>query len=257
MSWINRKERIVEEYDSLSWLYEVLYAGYNKAELGQAFLDEHAELFSRNKFGKFHDASCGNGVQAVTLRARGYEISASDISEEMLNLTRAYAQEKQVDLHTFRSGWRELHQHMEDKVDVMLCVGNSISHTRDYTERVATLQQFYAILNEGGTLLLDTRNWDLMTEITLKYSVLKQREYKEKKYVPIYIWDPLQFEKESLLRLVFIEFSGEGQSEYERRITFTPFSHNSLLEACRDTGFKVEKDTFNMEDDRYYIYLKK
>ena len=247
----------MEEYDSLGWFYEVLYAGSNKAEMGQAFIDEHAELLSRNKSGKFHDASCGNGVQAVTLKARGYEISASDISAEMLNLTQAYAQEKHVDLHTFRSSWRELNQHMEDTVDLVICVGNSISHTRDYADRVETLRQFYGLLNEGGTLFLDTRNWDLMIESTLKYNILKQREYKGKNYVPIYIWDPLQIEKESLLRLVFIEFSERGQSEYERRITFTPFSHSSLLAACRDARFKVEKDTFNMEDDRYYLYLRK
>ena len=247
----------MEEYDTMSWLYEVLYAGYNKEELGHAFLDAHDRLFRRYKHGKLHDASCGNGVQAVALKSRGYEISASDISEEMLCLTRSYAQEKQLELYTFKSAWSDLKQRMDENVDLVLCVGNSISHTRDSAERVETLQQFYELLNEGGTLLLDTRNWDLLSESNLKYSILKKRDYKGKAYVPIYLWDPLEFERASQLSLVFIEFSEEGQAEYERRISFTPFSHRALLAACRDSGFKVEKDTFNMEEDRYYLYLRK
>ena len=88
----------MEQYDSISWLYEVLYAGYDKEELGQAFMVEHEGLLDRYKNGKFHDASCGNGVQAVALKARGYEITASDIIEEMLRLTHSYAMEKQVEL---------------------------------------------------------------------------------------------------------------------------------------------------------------
>lgn len=247
----------MDEYDSLSWLYEVLYAGYHKEELGHAFVAEHKELFDRYEHGKLHDASCGNGVQAVALKARGYAITASDISEEMLRLTCAYAREQHVKLYAFRSAWADIRQHVEDKFDIVLCVGNSISHTRDHCERVMTLQQFYEILNEDGTLLLDTRNWDLLSKSNLKYSILKKRDYKGKSYVPIYLWEPVQFEKTSILRLVFIEFSEEGQTEYERRISYSPFSHSRLLEACQESGFKVEKDTFNMEEDRYYLYLRK
>lgn len=247
----------MEQYDTLSRLYEVLYAGYNKEELGQAFIDEHEELFSRYKNGKFHDVSCGNGVQAVALKQRGYEISASDISEEMLRLTKAYAMEKKVELSTFKSAWSDIKHYLNHRFDIVLCIGNSISHTRNYSERVKTLKQFYEILNEGGTLLLDTRNWDLLVENKLTYSILKKRNYCGKTYVPIYLWDYVQLERESLLRLVFIEFDGEGQTEYERRITYTPFSHQALLEVCKESGFVVEKDTFNKDEDRYYLYLKK
>ncbi len=245
------------EYDALSWLYEVLYAGFNKDELGHAFIDEHSDLLIRYRSGRLHDASCGNGVQAVALRARGYDISASDISEEMLQLTRKYAKNKQVALSTFRSAWDELAQKVTEKFDVVLCVGNSISHTRSYSERVATLRQFYEILKEGGTLLLDTRNWDLLTENSLKYNILKKRDYEGKSYVPIYLWDNVQLERESLLRLVFIEFDQEEQTEYERQITYTPFSHSSLLEAGKEAGFIIEKDTFDAKQDRYYVYLRK
>ena len=86
----------MEQYDTISWLYEVPYAGYSKDELGRGFIDEHEELFSRYSNGRFHDVSCGNGVQAVALKAQGYEITASDISAEMLRLTHAYSMEKHV-----------------------------------------------------------------------------------------------------------------------------------------------------------------
>lgn len=255
----NRKKvgENVEQYDSISWLYEVLYAGYNKEELGQAFIDEHEELFSRYRNARFHDASCGNGVQAVALKAHGYEISASDISEEMLRLTHAHAIDKKVELSTFKSAWSDIQQHVDHKFDIVLCVGNSISHTRNYSERFETLKRFYEILNEGGTLLLDTRNWDSLVDNGLSYKVLNKRNYGGKTYVPIYLWGRVQLEEESLLRLVFIEFDGERQAEYERTITYTPFSHDALLEMCRESGFVVEKDTFNMDEDRYYVYLRK
>jgi hypothetical protein len=47
------------------------------------------------------------------LKAQGYEITASAISEEMLHLTHAYTMEKQVvDLSTFKSGWSDIKQHV-------------------------------------------------------------------------------------------------------------------------------------------------
>ena len=97
----------------------------------------------------------------------------------------------------------------------------------------------------------------MLAEKKLTYSILKRRNYNGKTYVPIYLWEQIQLEKESLLKFVFIEFDEDRQTEYERSITYTPFSHEALLEVCRESGFAVEKDTFHMGEDRYYLYLKK
>ena len=46
----------MEQYDTISWLYEVLYVGYSKEEMGQDFIEEHGKLFNRYRNGRFHDA---------------------------------------------------------------------------------------------------------------------------------------------------------------------------------------------------------
>ena len=71
------------------------------------------------------DCACGTGTLAVGLALRGFEVTASDASPEMVARTQALAAERGVPLQTATRTWAELDG---ERFDAVLCVGNSLTH---------------------------------------------------------------------------------------------------------------------------------
>ena len=67
------------------------------------------------------DCACGTGALAVGLALRGFEVTASDASPEMVARAQALAAERGVALQTATRTWAELDG---ERFDAVLCVGN-------------------------------------------------------------------------------------------------------------------------------------
>jgi glycine/sarcosine N-methyltransferase len=247
----------MDQYDSMSWLYEVLYAEQEMDQLGQLFLKEHESLIKRSTTSRIRDVSCGNGMQAIALCRAGLNVRASDKSSEMIRLARRNAEEMKVPLDVFQAEWKELPTESEEPYSLLLCHGNSICHTSNRVDRKAVLDRFYKMLEPGGTLLLDSRNWEKLITKAEKYSIQKKREYNTKTYIPLYLWQRMELETDSSVRVVFIELSGNQQQEYEVILHFAPFSHKCLCEDCLNVGYSINVDTYDSKTDRYYLYLQR
>ena len=65
------------------------------------------------------------GTLAVGLALRGFEVTASDASPEMVGANEALAAERGVALQTATRTWAELDG---ERFDAVLCVGNSLTH---------------------------------------------------------------------------------------------------------------------------------
>lgn len=248
------------QYDDLAYYYEILYAGYDKEVLQQQFLDTHRALFEQYPSPRIHDTACGNGVQAIALARAGFTVTASDLSGEMVRLTREYAVEQAVGIEVSQKSWNELIQEPEGTYDLLLCIGNSISHCKDRWERKEVLAGFFQLLRPGGTLLLDTRNWDYLSRIDLTYQVLPLRRWGGKAYIPLYLWDEMVLSQPSRLRIIFIQFDGldgKEQTTVEKQLSFTPFGHQELIEDCKNSGFVIDKDSFTPEGEEYFLYVRR
>jgi len=240
------------EYDHLNWLYEVLYAEYDENFLEEEFLKQNSFILEKSK--RILDASCGNGILTQSLIKAGYDVSASDISVEMVELTKKRISKMGSSTHCFVSSWQELPE-MNEKYDLIFCYGNSISHSKSKKERIQNIQSLYSCLNKNGILVLDTRNWD--KQIQLKYTTYNSRKYNNKMYTPIYIWDFEKGRESSSVTIVFVESDGNTMKTYERKLTFSIFLHEEIIEEVKELGFEVIKDTFENELDEYCLYLKK
>jgi glycine/sarcosine N-methyltransferase len=247
----------MDQYDSMGWLYEVLYADQELDQLGRFFLEEHESLIKRSTNSRIRDVSCGNGIQAIALCRAGHNVRASDKSLEMIRLARRNAEKMKVPLDVFQAEWKELPTESEEPCSLLLCQGNSICHTSSRVDRKAVLDHFYRMLEPGGTILLDSRNWEKLIRKEEEYSILRKREYNTKTYIPIYLWQGIELEKDSSVRIVFIELSANQQQEHEVILHFVPFSHECLREDCLDVGYTISVDTYDSETDFYYLYLQK
>jgi 2-polyprenyl-3-methyl-5-hydroxy-6-metoxy-1,4-benzoquinol methylase len=102
--------------------------------------------------GRVLDAPCGAGRIAVRLAERGLDVTAVDISAPELEVARAAAAARGVEVRFERGDVREL---PEEKFEALVCWGNSFG----YMPHAATLDHLSACrraLREGGRLVLDT-----------------------------------------------------------------------------------------------------
>ena len=107
------------------------------------------------------DCAAGTGQLAVGLALRGFEVTATDVSESMIARTRALAAARGAELRTLACSWDGLAQQgWGERFDAVLCVGNSLTHAGGRAERRAALAAMAGVLREGGLLALTSRNWE-------------------------------------------------------------------------------------------------
>jgi len=239
------------EYDDMDWLYEVLYAGFNENDLEKQFIDEYAYLLEPGI--SILDASCGNGIQAVALAKKGFDISASDISERMIELTKKRATKSKVKINTFVSDWKNL-QNLNEKYDLIFCYGNSISHSMSKNDRIENIEALKRCLTRNGKIIIETRNWDLMTD--QKYTIYNEREYCRKKYLPIYIWEKVEIGQKCTVMVIFVESSNGNFRTYEKELSFNPFLHKDIIDEANKLGLQVINDNFKNNLGNYSIVFE-
>ena len=103
------------------------------------------------------DCACGAGQLAVGLALRGFDVSASDASAEMVARTRALAAERGVAVPAVVRRWEELRG---GPYDAVFCVGNSITHAPGSAGRRAALAAMRGVLRDGGLLAVTSRTWE-------------------------------------------------------------------------------------------------
>lgn len=79
------RNRVEEQYNSMSYFYNVLYSGCDMKVYEDEFINQYKELLNivpRNA--KVLDYSCGNGIQVAALKRNGFNVIGTDISSEMM-----------------------------------------------------------------------------------------------------------------------------------------------------------------------------
>ncbi len=106
------------------------------------------------------DCACGTGVHTKILAGEGFRTVASDASSHMLEVARAKLSAAGLAMDLYRSYWRDLPEVVPGRYDAVVCMGNSLAHSPDGAAVVESLKGMYAMLNEGGVLLVSGTNAD-------------------------------------------------------------------------------------------------
>ena len=108
------------------------------------------------------DIATGTGFHAIVLADQGYEVTATDGAEMMVEKTKENARQMDVTLSDAQCvDWRELDTTFgHNKFDALLCLGNSFTHLFDEDDRRRALAAMMNVLKPGGVLVLDHRNYD-------------------------------------------------------------------------------------------------
>jgi SAM-dependent methyltransferase len=139
-----------EAYDALAPAYDVFVGdyAYNRWLPALEQLAVSQGLTGR----RLLDVACGTGASFLPLLARGYDVTACDVSQAMLDVAQAKAPD--VDLH--QADMRELP--VFGSFDLVTCIDDALNYLLDEDELEAALRGFAQNLDLGGIAL-----WDLNT----------------------------------------------------------------------------------------------
>jgi SAM-dependent methyltransferase len=193
------------------------------------------------------DCACGIGLLAAGLAARGFAVSASDASPEMVARTRALG----VDARVCR--WEDL---SGGPYDAVLCVGNSLAHAPD---RRAALSGMARVLAPGGALAVTSRNWERERAAGSRLEVddrLVERDGR--RALVIRAWTvPEAWDATHAMDLA-VAVLGEGGalSTARERLTFWPFTPAMLEADLRAVGLAQESSTYMPDAERYDVFAR-
>jgi SAM-dependent methyltransferase len=184
------------------------------------------------------DCACGTGTLAVGLALRGFAVTASDASPEMVERTRALAEQRGVPLEAATRAWADLGG---APFEAVLCVGNSLTHAGGRAGRRTALDGMRRVLRDGGRLAITSRNWERAQEGGEEVVERGGRQATVRR-----TWlggDPQRLQIE-------VELDGEL---YAERLAYWPFTHDELHEDLRAAGFEPEASTWSPEAARYLV----
>jgi SAM-dependent methyltransferase len=255
--------RCLADYDLMAGSYEALAADYdwmfdddalaNGVAINQPATARLLERISRTS--AVLDAACGTGVDAAVLARRGFNVSAADASDAMVESAAARFRRGRLAIPLLHCAWEDLPAATGERFDAVLCIGNSLVHASSRDAMVAALMGLRRMARPGGHVVIDSRNWEkLHAERRIVQVADRVRTRGGRRCVVFYAWEvPDRLEDEHIAHLVFV-FEDDGQIEpHEHEITFCPFTASELRERLELAGLREVDTDFHDSHDRYPI----
>lgn len=105
------------------------------------------------------DLACGSGNYALEFARWGLSVVGIDSERTMIQLAREKARKENLAVD-FRTGDMRNLEDIEGKFDAVICIGNSLVHLLTERDILTALEQIKERLYHGGTLILQTVNYD-------------------------------------------------------------------------------------------------
>ena len=201
------------------------------------------------------DAACGIGVDAAALWQRGFDVAASDASEDMAAAARRRLRAIGADATSVvTSEWANLSGYYEPgSFDAVFCVGNSIAHATHASAMIAAFEAFRSILAPGGMLVLDTHDWELVHSVGSRVEIepgIVERDGT--RCVRTYSWHvPEAFGDPCVLEIAPIFLDGDRATLRSYPVRMWPFTRSELKRRLTAAGFGSVALDVIPGDDRY------
>jgi glycine/sarcosine N-methyltransferase len=242
------------EYDALALDYHWLVG--DTILSGESFVAHHRSLIdSLSPNASILDCACGIGSDAIGLAVRGFQVTASDRSAAIVAEAERRAKGMVANVQFATCQWEDLPGRFDDRFDLVLCVGNSISHTPNKFATVRALSAMRAVLKPNGKLLLATRNWEKLRRENVRASVANTvLERDGMQCISVYLWDhQANWDAQHSVELLLIfEHDGHVTSRCYA-LTYRPIRYEELCACMEEVGFAIHRDSYRRDTDWYEI----
>lgn len=224
-----------------------------------AVLTRHAHQLG--EFGpdaKILDCACGIGTDAVALAERGHRVWASDGSGAMVAEARRLVARAGVAVPVEECLWDDLPRCFGERFDLVLCLGNSISHLPG-DGMLPAFRGMAEVLREGGNLILNARNWEKLRReqprLTFPDRVV---ERQGQRCVPVYVWSyGTDWEDAHHVEIIFVVDTSGRLTVSRHELTFWPFRATDVQQRLETAGFHVLATDYDAEGDWYEVVAEK
>lgn len=193
--------------------------------------------------GKLLDLACGTGTLAQLFAELGYEVTASDLSEEMLTMANQRFQVANLRIPTYQLSMDSLEGlHGFDAVTIAI---DSLNYLKSGEQVQKTFNEVHKALNDGGMLFFDVHSTHKVDEVYMDSPfVLDDEEVS-------FIWhtEPGKANHSVVHDITF--FVREQEDLYKRfeetheQRTFPVSTYSTWLKAA---GFVIESVTADFSD---------
>ena len=204
------------------------------------------------------DCSCGVGADAVALARMGFQVWATDASAGMAEQARRRVALAGEDIPVSVCRWDRLPAAFGRRFAAVFCVGNSLPHAMGADAMAAALAGMNAVLEPGGVLVVNSRDWALLRRERPRITAARQVVSRDgARCSSLYFWTlPPAWDEPHVADIVLLlERDGAVESRHHE-IRFVPFSREELEARVRAAGF----DQVRIDDqggDRYRLCARK
>lgn len=152
-------DNYLEEYNpKLVSQWDTLVDWEHREKIEGSFFLELLESASANSV---LDSATGTGFHSVVFANAGYDVYAVDGCPKMVEVAKDnFVKHNFESLPCSVGDWRQRETLPDKKFDAVVCLGNSLAHLFTREDLVSSLRTFYELLHNGGTLIIDHRNYD-------------------------------------------------------------------------------------------------
>ena len=185
------------------------------------------------------DAACGTGMHAIALAKLGLNVCGADLSEAMIDRSRANAKAENASVRFEAAGFGNLASTFgTGSFDALLCLGNSLPHVTTQISLEETLADFARCLRPGGKLLLQSRNFDSV--MTTRQRWMEPQTFNDAEHEWLFnrFYD---FEPDGLIRFNMATFKRPLGGDWSVNVTSTrlmPQMRADMAQALTATGFR-------------------
>lgn len=198
---------------------------------------------SHQTSGKLLDLACGTGTLAQLFAELGYEVSASDLSEEMLTMANQRFQEANLRIPTYQLSMDNLEGlHGFDAVTIAI---DSLNYLQSEEQVQKTFHEVHKALNDGGMLFFDVHSLHKVDDVYMDSPFVLDDEKVS------FIWhtEPGKTKHSVIHDITFFVRQQEDlyqrfEETHEQR-TFPVSTYSTWLKAA---GFVIESITADFSD---------
>lgn len=225
-------------YEEFSKYYDVVFP------LGEAQLSFIKKRAKDKK--KILDLAAGTGNYSIALAKEGYDVVAVDLDSEMVRKIEKKARNEGIKIRAISMDMKEIDK-LEDKFDLIFCIGNSLVHLENIKEIGEVVSKLYNLLKKGGVLIIQIINYDRIVEKNIKELPTIDKPEEEIKFIRDYE------EKSGKILFKTKLIVKKGEEVYENCVSLYPLLSKDLENILKASGFNSIETYGGFNEAEYNI----
>ncbi|MCW9094304.1 MAG: class I SAM-dependent methyltransferase [Ignavibacteriaceae bacterium] len=184
------------------------------------------------------DMACGAGRHAIAFAKNGFNVTAVDLSERLLEEAKKNAITAEVNIDFSLSDILKFET--DRKFDLAVNLFTSIGYFEDDKENFAVIKKANSLIKVGGFFVLDYFNKDFLLKNLVPTSIISENGLK--------ITQNRSISGNRVVKKIIIEKDGSIEEFYE---SVRLYSHEEIQSIVKCTGFNIIKEIGDFYGNAY------